>query len=97
MSFKETIELPQIDDYRSLFKNNTHFLDVRAPVEFNQGAFPHTENQLQRPRAMDQSIQRPLGSCGCDGRLGYGEYERPGRYRGGSHAAGNDHRLYKLL
>ena len=45
MPFKETIELPQIDDYRSLFKNDTHFLDVRAPVEFNQGAFPYTENQ----------------------------------------------------
>ena len=44
MSFKETVELPQIDDYRSLFKNDTHFLDVRAPVEFNQGAFPHTQN-----------------------------------------------------
>ena len=44
MSFKETIELPQIDDYRSLFLNDTHFLDVRAPIEFNQGAFPFTEN-----------------------------------------------------
>ena len=44
MLFKETIELPQIDDYRSLFKNDTHFLDVRAPVEFNQGSFPYTEN-----------------------------------------------------
>ena len=44
MLFKETIELPQIDDYRSLFLNDTHFLDVRAPIEFNQGAFPFTEN-----------------------------------------------------
>ena len=44
MSFKPTIELPQIDDYRSLFLNDTPFLDVRAPVEFNQGAFPITEN-----------------------------------------------------
>ena len=44
MSFKETIELPQLDDYRSLFLNDTPFLDVRAPVEFNQGAFPFTEN-----------------------------------------------------
>ena len=44
MTFKETIELPQLDDYRSLFVNDTHFLDVRAPVEFNQGAFPFTEN-----------------------------------------------------
>ncbi len=44
MAFKETIDLPQLDDYRSLFLNDTPFLDVRAPVEFNQGAFPFTEN-----------------------------------------------------
>ena len=44
MTVKQTIELPQLDDYRSLFLNNTPLLDVRAPVEFNQGAFPFTEN-----------------------------------------------------
>ena len=44
MTFKETIDLPQIDDYRELFLNDTPFLDVRAPIEFNQGAFPITEN-----------------------------------------------------
>jgi tRNA 2-selenouridine synthase len=38
------LDLPQLDDYRSLFLNDTPFLDVRAPVEFNQGAFPFTEN-----------------------------------------------------
>lgn len=44
MTDKQTIELPQLDDYRSLFLNNTPLLDVRAPVEFNQGAFPFTAN-----------------------------------------------------
>ena len=44
MTDKQTIELPQLDDYRSLFLNNTPLLDVRAPVEYNQGAFPFTEN-----------------------------------------------------
>lgn len=44
MKFSPTIELPQIDDYRSLFLNNTPMMDVRAPVEFEQGAFPHTDN-----------------------------------------------------
>lgn len=44
MTFKPTIDLPQIDDYRSLFLNDTPFLDVRAPIEFDQGAFPITEN-----------------------------------------------------
>ena len=44
MTFKPTIDFPQTDDYRSLFLNNVPFLDVRAPVEFNQGAFPIAEN-----------------------------------------------------
>jgi len=38
------MDLPQIDDYRSLFLNDIPLLDVRAPVEFSQGAFPFTEN-----------------------------------------------------
>lgn len=41
---KINIDLPQNDDFRSLFLNNTPLLDVRAPIEFNQGAFPYTEN-----------------------------------------------------
>lgn len=44
MTFKPTIDLPEISDYRSLFLNDIPFLDVRAPVEFNQGAFPIAEN-----------------------------------------------------
>lgn len=38
-------ELPQIEDLRSLFLQDVPLLDVRAPVEFEQGAFPHTENR----------------------------------------------------
>ena len=38
------MELPQTDDYRSLLLNDTPLLDVRAPVEFTQGAFPFAEN-----------------------------------------------------
>ncbi len=44
MTLTSTIELPQIDDYRSLFLNNVALLDVRAPIEFSQGAFPFTQN-----------------------------------------------------
>jgi len=44
MISEKIIELPQIDDYRSLFLNNVPLLDVRAPIEFNQGAFPFTQN-----------------------------------------------------
>ena len=38
------MELPQTDDYRSLLLGDTPLLDVRAPVEFDQGAFPYAEN-----------------------------------------------------
>ena len=38
------MNLPQIDDYRSILLNDTPLLDVRAPVEFDQGAFPFAEN-----------------------------------------------------
>ncbi|MCW8852473.1 MAG: tRNA 2-selenouridine(34) synthase MnmH [Gammaproteobacteria bacterium] len=38
------MELPQIDDYHSLLLNDIPLLDVRAPVEFDQGAFPLAEN-----------------------------------------------------
>jgi len=40
----DAIELPQYDDYRSLFLNDVPMMDVRAPVEYQQGAFPHTDN-----------------------------------------------------
>jgi len=35
---------PSVDDYASLFINDVPLLDVRAPVEFNQGAFPNAIN-----------------------------------------------------
>jgi len=38
------MDFPQIDDLRSLFLNQTPLLDVRAPIEFSQGAFPFAEN-----------------------------------------------------
>ncbi|VAW61503.1 Selenophosphate-dependent tRNA 2-selenouridine synthase [hydrothermal vent metagenome] len=38
------MDLPEVDDYRSLFSGDTPMLDVRAPVEFLQGAFPLSNN-----------------------------------------------------
>jgi len=38
------MDLPLIEDFHSLFLNDTPLLDVRSPVEFSQGAFPHSEN-----------------------------------------------------
>jgi len=37
-------EHPQIEDLASLFLNDVPMLDVRAPVEFEQGAFPNSIN-----------------------------------------------------
>ena len=38
------MQLPQLDDYRQLFLSDTPLLDVRAPIEFVQGAFPTARN-----------------------------------------------------
>ena len=38
------MDLPQIDNYQQLFLSDTPLLDVRAPVEFLQGAFPRAIN-----------------------------------------------------
>jgi len=39
-----SIELPEIADYAELMCDDVPLLDVRAPVEFEQGAFPHSHN-----------------------------------------------------
>ncbi|WPE15782.1 tRNA 2-selenouridine(34) synthase MnmH [Candidatus Thioglobus autotrophicus] len=36
--------LTQIEDFYSLVVNNTPMFDTRAPIEFAQGAFPHTHS-----------------------------------------------------
>ncbi|MFO7593360.1 MAG: tRNA 2-selenouridine(34) synthase MnmH [Pseudomonadota bacterium] len=48
-------ELPQIEDLRRLFLSDAPLLDVRAPVEFAQGAFPHSENH---PLINDEERER---------------------------------------
>jgi len=37
-------ELPQSDDFKSIVLKHTPLIDVRAPVEFAKGAFPHSVN-----------------------------------------------------
>lgn len=37
-------DLPEIDNYKDIFLQQTKMMDVRAPVEFAQGAFPETIN-----------------------------------------------------
>ena len=38
------MDLPLVSDYTSLFTDDIPLLDVRAPVEFNEGAFPFSVN-----------------------------------------------------
>jgi len=38
------MDLPQIDNYQAVFLDDIPLLDVRAPVEFEQGAFPRAHN-----------------------------------------------------
>ncbi len=53
------ISLPTIAISDALFVNDTPMLDVRAPIEFTQGAFPHTVN---KPLMTDEE-RHQVGIC----------------------------------
>ena len=53
------MSLPQIDNFQQLFLNDIAMLDLRAPVEFSQGAFPHSFNI---PLMSDEERQQ-VGLC----------------------------------
>ena len=42
--YKSDMDLPDTDDYRAILLSGAPLLDVRAPVEFAQGAFPMAQN-----------------------------------------------------
>lgn len=48
-------ERPDTEDYRHLFLNDVPLMDVRAPVEFEKGAFPNT---LNLPLMVDEERRR---------------------------------------
>ncbi|WP_318515063.1 tRNA 2-selenouridine(34) synthase MnmH [Photobacterium leiognathi] len=50
---------PNCDDFRSLFVNDTPLMDMRAPVEFEQGAFP---TSVSRPLMTDDE-RAAVGTC----------------------------------
>ena len=52
-------KLTQISDFTQLFVNNTPLIDTRAPIEFNQGAFPYTASL---PLMSDEE-RRAVGTC----------------------------------
>ena len=36
--------LKEIDHFSEILKSNTPLLDVRAPIEYEEGSFPHAYN-----------------------------------------------------
>ncbi len=52
-------DLPQMEDFKSIVLNQTPLLDVRAPLEFNQGAFETAHNI---PLMNDQE-RHDIGIC----------------------------------
>ncbi|KJF97850.1 tRNA 2-selenouridine(34) synthase MnmH [Photobacterium leiognathi] len=50
---------PNCDDFRNLFVNDTPLMDMRAPVEFEQGAFP---TSVSRP-LMTNDERASVGTC----------------------------------
>lgn len=52
-------DLPQMDDFKSIVLNHTPLLDVRAPLEFQQGAFEHAHNIP----LMDDHERHKIGLC----------------------------------
>jgi tRNA 2-selenouridine synthase len=53
------LRLPTTADYTALFLNDIPMMDVRAPVEFNKGAFPHSVNQP----LMNDEEREAVGKC----------------------------------
>lgn len=53
------MELPETDDFEALFLGDTPLIDVRAPVEFAEGAFPTARNL---PLMNDQE-RHAVGIC----------------------------------
>ena len=53
------MQRPNCDDFRQLFVNDTPLMDMRAPVEFAQGAFPTSQNC---PLLQD-SEREAVGTC----------------------------------
>ena len=48
-----------IEDFQPLFTNDIPILDLRAPIEFNQGAFPSAVNIP----LMNDTERQQVGTC----------------------------------
>jgi len=59
-------DLPNTDNYLNLFLNNIPMIDVRAPVEFDQGAFPNTLNVPLLDDAQREEVGKKYKDAGQD-------------------------------
>jgi tRNA 2-selenouridine synthase len=52
-------ELSQIEDFTNILIRSTPMMDTRAPIEYNQGSFPYTQNLP----LMNDSERELVGTC----------------------------------
>jgi tRNA 2-selenouridine synthase len=52
-------ELSQIEDFTNILTRNIPMMDTRAPIEFNQGSFPCTQNLP----LMNDNERELVGTC----------------------------------
>lgn len=60
------------DDYLAVFLNDVPMMDVRAPVEFEKGAFPHTQNVPLLDDAQRAEIGKRYKDAGQDEAIALG-------------------------
>ncbi len=65
-------ELPQVEDFRRLVVEDVPLLDVRAPIEFYQGHFPHAENHWLIDDAEREQIGKQYKHLGQDAAIDLG-------------------------
>jgi tRNA 2-selenouridine synthase len=65
-------DLPDTDDLLSLFLNDTPMLDVRAPIEFREGAFPQAVNHPLIDDAERHRIGKTYKDLGQDAAIELG-------------------------
>jgi len=57
---------PDTGDYLSIFLNDANLMDVRAPIEFDKGAFPLTQNVPLLDDAQREAIGKRYKDAGQD-------------------------------
>jgi tRNA 2-selenouridine synthase len=72
-------ELPQIEEFRRLVVEEVPLLDVRAPIEFYQGAFPHAENHFLINDEEREQIGKQYKHLGQDAAIDMGHELVTGR------------------